>query len=134
MSIDRSKYIYYAGQLLPIDYILVYTRYHSNHFRRSHRFKRQHDEYREFFQDRLRKLGFIVVEERLTDEVNKSILNFLLKIFHSNRKMIFSIYVKPKHQQIFMIIILMKVIMHLFVVYQLYNDMYPFVFKQSVHI
>ena len=74
MSIDRSRYIYYAGRLLPIDYILVYTRYHSNHFRRRHRFKRQHDEYRQFFQDRLRKLGFIVVEERLTDEVGKLIL------------------------------------------------------------
>jgi hypothetical protein len=69
MPIDRSKYIYYDGELLPIDYILVYTRYHSSHFRRSHRIKRQHDEYRQFFQDCLRKLGFIVVEERLTDEV-----------------------------------------------------------------
>lgn len=66
---DRSKYIYHNGQLLPIDYILVYTRYHCNHFRRSHRFKRQHEEYRQFFQDRLRRLGFIVVEERLTNEV-----------------------------------------------------------------
>ena len=35
--------------------------------------KRQHDEYRQFFQDRLRKLGFIVVEERLTDEVDSFI-------------------------------------------------------------
>ncbi|CAF0898718.1 unnamed protein product [Adineta ricciae] len=71
VPIDRSKYIYYNGKLLPVDYILVYTRYHSNHFRRrTHRSKRQHEEYREFFQDRLRKLGFIVVEERLTDEQN----------------------------------------------------------------
>ncbi|CAF2544158.1 unnamed protein product [Rotaria sp. Silwood2] len=70
MQIDRSKYIYHDGQFLPIDYILVYTRYHSNRFRRSHKFKRQHDQYRQFFQDRLRKLGFIVVEERLTDERN----------------------------------------------------------------
>ncbi|CAF3789395.1 unnamed protein product [Rotaria magnacalcarata] len=70
MPIDRSKYIYHDGRLLPIDYILVYTRYHSNHFRRSHKLIRQHDQYRQFFQDRLRKLGFIVVEERLTDEEN----------------------------------------------------------------
>ncbi|CAF0899696.1 unnamed protein product [Adineta ricciae] len=71
VPVDRSKYIYYYGKLLPVDYILVYTRYHSNHFRRrAHRSKRQHEEYREFFQDRLRKLGFIVVEERLTDEEN----------------------------------------------------------------
>ncbi|CAF2083690.1 unnamed protein product [Rotaria magnacalcarata] len=68
MPIDRSKYIYHDGR--PIDYILVYTRYHSNHFRRSHKLIRQHDQYRQFFQDRLRKLGFIVVEERLTDEEN----------------------------------------------------------------
>ena len=71
MPEDRSKYIFHHGQWLPIDYILVYTRYHSNHFRRSHRFKRQHDEYRQFFQDRLRKLGFIIAEERLTDEVSR---------------------------------------------------------------
>ncbi|CAF3628792.1 unnamed protein product [Adineta steineri] len=70
MPIDRSKFMYYNGQLLPVDYVLVYTRYHSNHFRRSHKFNRQHDEYRQFFQDRLRKLGFIIVEERLTDEEN----------------------------------------------------------------
>jgi hypothetical protein len=69
MPIDRSKYIYHDDRWLPIDYILVYTRYHCNHFRRSHRFRRQHDQYRRFFQDRLRELGFIVVEERLTDEV-----------------------------------------------------------------
>ncbi|CAF3540051.1 unnamed protein product [Rotaria sp. Silwood1] len=71
MHIDLSKYIHHDGQYLPIDYILVYTRYHLNHFRRSQKFKRQqHDQYRQFFQDRLRKLGFIVVEERLTDEEN----------------------------------------------------------------
>jgi len=71
--------IYHDGQLVPIDYILVYTRYQTNHFRRSHRFKRQHEDYRQFFQDRLRKLGFIVVEERLTDEVR-------LKKNFSNKK------------------------------------------------
>ncbi|CAF1296855.1 unnamed protein product [Rotaria sordida] len=70
MQIDRSKYIYHDGEFLPIDYILVYTRYHSSHFRRSHKFRRQHDQYRQYFQDRLRRLGFIVVEERLTDEEN----------------------------------------------------------------
>lgn len=67
---DRSKYIYHDGRWLLIDYILVYTRHESNHFRRSHKLKRQHDQYRQFFQDCLRQLGFIVVEERLTDEVN----------------------------------------------------------------
>ena len=76
---DRSKYIFYDGKFLPIDYILVYTCYHSNHFRRSHRFKRQHDNYRQYFQDHLRKLGFIVVEERLTDEVKKPKLSFSSK-------------------------------------------------------
>ena len=70
MPIDRSKYIRYDGQLLPIDYILVYTRHYSTHLRRSHKFKRQHDQYRQCFQDSLRKLGFIVVEERLTDEAS----------------------------------------------------------------
>ncbi|UJR37801.1 hypothetical protein I4U23_030492 [Adineta vaga] len=68
--IDRSKYIYHERKLLPVDYILVYTRYHSNHFRRSHRFKRQHEEYRQFFQNNLKQLGFILAEERLTDEEN----------------------------------------------------------------
>ncbi|CAF1110005.1 unnamed protein product, partial [Rotaria sordida] len=70
MQIDRSKYIYHDGEFLPIDYILVYTRYHSSHFRRSHKFRCQHDQYRQYFQDRLRRLSFIVVEERLTDEEN----------------------------------------------------------------
>jgi hypothetical protein len=82
--IDRTKYICHNGELLPVDYILVYTSYHSNHFRRSHRFKRQHDQYRQFFQDRLRKLGFIVVEERLTDEVSFTHFSILIK------KLIFS--------------------------------------------
>lgn len=79
MPVDRSKYIYHHGQWLPIDYILVYTRYQSNHFRRSHRLKRQHDQYRKFFQDRLRNLGFIVVEERLSDEVNEIGLFILIR-------------------------------------------------------
>ena len=80
MPVDRSKSILHRGQWLPIDYILVYTRYHSNHFRRSHRFKRQHEQYRQFFQDRLRKLGFIVVEERLTDEVSRASLRSTLTL------------------------------------------------------
>lgn len=69
MLCDPSKYIYHNGELLPIDYILVYTRYRSNHDRRIHRVTVKHDKYRQFFQERLRKLGLIVVEERLSDEV-----------------------------------------------------------------
>jgi hypothetical protein len=81
MPIDRSKYIYHDGKFLPIDYILVYTRYHSNHFRRSHRFKQQQDDYRQYFQNSLRKLGFIVVEERLTDEVSSRKFHFQINAF-----------------------------------------------------
>lgn len=140
MPIDRSKFIFHRDQWLPIDYILVYTRYHSNHFRRRHRFKRQHDEYRQFFQDRLRKLGFIVVEERLTDEVRfvlieKKTTTTKREMFEF-RKMIFWISVKLKHQLMFTMERTMekKVIMHLFEVFQLYNDTFQYEFKISVHI